>query len=161
MIRLRPPILILTVALSIFSFFGFAAEPRKLLVTKFVLEKLEQADLTEDQLDAYGTLCHDLRLKVHSLREEVGISKEVIDARDKSHRELKGLSLSEEGYWKRLQAEADLSDEQVAAFQMTGELYAKFKVDANGLLTDEQKKRLRASGRSSLPDDSNLSKESG
>lgn len=120
-----------------------ADEPRKLIVTKFALKRLEKAKLTTPQRIAFDALTKRLRNRVHELREESGIDQEVIGSRDEAHKSLKELELEEAEYWKQLQSQAKLTDAQTSAFKETQELFAKYKEEVNNLLTDEQKKLIR------------------
>ena len=120
-----------------------ADEPKHLLVAKFTLQRLEKVNLTPEQKTAFNSLSAQLRKDVDALRAKVGIDKEVMGRRDEAHRALKGLKLEDAEYWKRLQADASLSDDQLAAFKTTQEKFQVFKREANALLTDEQKALLK------------------
>ncbi len=122
-------------------------EVRHLMVAKFLLGRLEAVDLTDKQLAAYNQLSVDLRTEVDALRMRVGIDGDVMARRDKAHRELRDLKLEEGVYWSRLQKKAELTSEQLNAFQLTQEKFSQFKAEVDELLTAEQKRKKRNASR--------------
>ncbi|GAB5560499.1 MAG: hypothetical protein SynsKO_21460 [Synoicihabitans sp.] len=147
MLRLRTLPLLLTLLTFITPCFLPAEEVRNLVVTKFVLARLEPANLSEQQLHAYHALAAKLRVEVAKLRREAAIDKEVIDRRDKSHRQLRDLKLDKDEYWTRLSVDAKFTPNQLDAFQVTEKLVNDFKRDAMALLTDEQRQELKKLGK--------------
>ena len=124
-------------------------EPKHLLVAKFTLQRLEKVDLTNQQLAAFNELSTQLRHEIDALRSKVGIGKEVMARRDEAHRALKELKLEDEDYWKRLQAKAKLTDDQLRVFKTTADKFRIFKTNVNALLTDDQEELLKKGSRKS------------
>jgi len=125
---------------------SFAEEPRHLLVAKFTLARFEKVGLTEQQRAEFNRLSAQLRKEIDALRKQAGISKEVMARRDEVHRNLKGLKLKEDAYWKRLKTDADLTQAQLDAFAGTASRYQEFKRAALALLSDEQRSKLPKPG---------------
>ncbi|MEM9280876.1 MAG: hypothetical protein AAGA96_03545 [Verrucomicrobiota bacterium] len=126
-----------------------AEEVRHLLVAKFLLQRLEPAELTEAQMTEFNRLSAELRARIDQLRETTGISREVMERRDAAHRELKTLKLPADVYWERLQKDASLNEAQLKAFQKTQDQFDTFKQAAMELLTDEQRAHMKSSKKSS------------
>jgi|GEM_PF-6965983 len=125
--------------LALFAAPLYAEEVKHLLVAKFLLARLETANLTPMQQTQFDKLSGTLRQEVEALRKEAGIDKEVMARRDEAHRALRGLKLDDDIYWGRLKKQAELNDPQWQAFKTTQEKFAAFKAEVNKMLTKEQR----------------------
>ncbi|MEM7145334.1 MAG: hypothetical protein AAF591_09375 [Verrucomicrobiota bacterium] len=113
-----------------------------LFTAKLLLRRLETVDLTPEQLQSFNELSADLTARIWAKRETVGITKKTIERRDAVYSKLKETDLEGDAFWNTLQEEAGLTAAQRDVFRETLEHFKKFKADALGLLTDEQKARL-------------------
>ena len=109
---------------------------------KLLLRRLEKVDLTSEQVEAFNKLSAQLTARIVQRREEVGITKEVIQRRDKVYSRFKKTDLKEDDLWNKLQAEAKLTDAQRDVFRESLVIKREFRDNVLKLLTEDQKKRL-------------------
>ncbi|MEO1525954.1 MAG: arylsulfatase [Planctomycetota bacterium] len=116
---------------------------RHLFGAKLLLEKLESAELTADQMREFNRLSVSNRLEIDALRTKAEITPALIKRRDKVFSKLKQQpDLEGDALWIELQRRADLSDIQRDAFRETHERNKRFRKEVLKLLNTEQRKIL-------------------
>lgn len=115
---------------------------KHLFVAKLLIRRLAEVGMTAEQTKAFNRLSANLRTRIDKQRADVGITKEIIQRRDKVFAKLKKTDLEGDEFWITLQQQAGITAAQRDVFRSTREHYNKFRNDALKLLTEEQRARV-------------------
>lgn len=118
------------------------APVKHLFVAKLLLKRFEAIELSDQQMSEFNRMSADLRSRVDKMREEAGITPELIKQRDEVFSKLKKTDLKGDGLWAELQKKMQVSDEKRDAFRSTHEQNKKFRKEAIKLLTKEQHEKI-------------------
>lgn len=116
---------------------------RHLLITRRTEQKFHLIGASEKQRAKLDQISLAHRRSILDLRERTGITKELIQERDKAFASAKQKELTGDDLWQYVQKHASLSDEQTDAFRQTFEQHQRFTAAALQLLTKEQKTAFR------------------
>lgn len=111
---------------------------KHLFTARLLLRRLEKCDLTDSQMARFNQLSADLRTRIDKMRSDVGITKDLIKARDTAYSAAKKAGLKGDPLWQAVQSEASLSDDQTGVFRKTQEIYSEFRKSVTEILTEDQ-----------------------
>ncbi|MEM7144726.1 MAG: Spy/CpxP family protein refolding chaperone [Verrucomicrobiota bacterium] len=126
-------------------------EPNKKNLYNVVLlmRRLEPINLTDEQSAQISTLNNQVIEEVHTIRENAGITKELILKRDEVYQELvKNGSVKADDFIPHLAERLNLTEAQAKAFADTVTAKSKYKQNVMAVLTDDQKAQLKKSKKS-------------
>lgn len=110
----------------------------------FVEKNLKEVGLSEEQWKTFYKLTYKLTDDIFKLRKETGVTKELIEKRDKVYKDMKkDPEIKPEEYMTEMGKRLGLTKKELKGFS-DAELWKKqFNKDINNLLTQEQKKKYQ------------------
>lgn len=115
----------------------------RLYMAKFLLNRLQPAELTNAQLQEIETISEATHKQILDIRKRTGITKEVMQKRDEVFNSLRDSGQFEKNELLALTAEiANLPEKEAGGFTEMAELKKVFTQSVMRLLTEEQKTKL-------------------
>lgn len=139
---MRLKTILLFTFVSLFSLSASAQQKasEKLWMAKFLLIRLQPAELTDTQLQAIEKLSEETHQRVLQIRAETGITKEVMKNRDKIFNKLRDVDkLRGQALHTETAIQANLSKEATKGFEIMQDVKKEFTKTIMAMLTPEQK----------------------
>lgn len=107
-----------------------------------MMKQLEVVGLTDEQTTKLKELGATADEAMEALRNEAGLTKELVKKRTDAQKELKGSGKKGKELAAAVNEKAGLTEQQAAAFASLNAARMKFHKEVVGMLTDEQKAKL-------------------
>ena len=139
---MKVKILVSALLITTFTLSSFAQKKvsERLFMAKFLLIRLQPAELTDDQLEKIERLSEVTHQRVLQIREDHGISREVMKHRDEIFNKLRDVDkLRGQKLHTETAKQAKLSDEANRGFEIMLDVKKEFTKTVMAMLTPEQK----------------------
>ncbi len=128
-------------------------QQRSAMATQLI-KRLQEVKLTDDQVAKIKELGKVAGVKSKEIREQAGITQEIIKKRAEAQKSLKDSGKKGKQLQAAINEQAELTEQQAKAMNELAELRSKLQQDAIALLTDDQKqilpKRLQRAAKNSV-----------